>query len=122
LACHSGIGYAVMLKQKEKDLFVNELRLEGFNEFNEFNVFQQVCVNNTVAFSILSHSQLEISAPLGTICTQKSLVISPWTLPATIVMSHFWLSLSWLRKVAMICRMDFSCISLHIEMEQSLKI
>ncbi|MBA6342920.1 GGDEF domain-containing protein [Colwellia sp. MB02u-10] len=31
-----GIGYAVMLKPKEKDLFVNALRLEGFNEFNVF--------------------------------------------------------------------------------------
>ncbi|MBA6223633.1 GGDEF domain-containing protein [Colwellia sp. MB02u-18] len=31
-----GIGYAVMLKPKEKDIFVNALRLEGFNEFNVF--------------------------------------------------------------------------------------
>jgi diguanylate cyclase (GGDEF)-like protein len=31
-----GIGYAVMLKPKEKDLFVNALRLEGFNEFTVF--------------------------------------------------------------------------------------
>jgi diguanylate cyclase (GGDEF)-like protein len=31
-----GIGYTVMLKPKEKDLFVKALRLEGFNEFDVF--------------------------------------------------------------------------------------
>ncbi|MBA6329019.1 GGDEF domain-containing protein [Colwellia sp. MB02u-6] len=36
-----GIGYAVMLKPKEKDLFVNALRLEGFNEFTIFPAGQR---------------------------------------------------------------------------------
>jgi CHASE1-domain containing sensor protein len=33
-----GVGYAVMLKPDEKELFVNTVQLEGFNEFNVFPV------------------------------------------------------------------------------------
>jgi CHASE1-domain containing sensor protein len=31
-----GIGYAVILKPEEKDVFVNTVRLEGYNQFNIF--------------------------------------------------------------------------------------
>ena len=113
-----GIGYAVMLKPEEKEVFVNTVKLEGFNEFKVFPAGER---DKYSSILYLEPLPLETSALLAMICIQKKLAISRWISLVITVMSHFLPRLSWFRRMAMIYKMAFSCTCPCIEVEHPLK-